>query len=79
MGYLSIGGRLVLQHTVSSKKARAQAYAAPARNAPPEFQTRTGIMHPFASTRAGLRAFRRAQGGPGIELVGTMWQAREKV
>ncbi len=43
------------------------------------FGNPSGATYPEQSSRQGMRGARRAQGGPGIELVGGVYRAKEWV
>lgn len=68
---LSVGATLpMVQPTAAPRRSRK-----PGRSAG-RVRRYAGKRYPEQSSRQAVRGARRAQGGPGIELVGNVWQAR---
>lgn len=71
---LAAAGIMATPTAIDRAATTPRGYRAKAqRRIQPRF---TGRSYPEQSSRQALRKFRRAQGGPGIELVGNVYQPR---
>lgn len=71
---LAAAGIMATPDAITRATSTPRGYRARARRRiQPRF---TGHNYPEQSSRQALRKYRRAQGGPGIELVGNVYQPR---